>query len=148
MLHPRHALFAATFAVALATTSLADACDCGGQTLPEAITNAEAVVLVTPLRAIDHSPRRRGPRVFEYVVRVDRAWKGARAGDTLTFWSTGSTCDLVDGPWSGPRVFFMLRGDQGRFMASMCSMPSFGRRMELHEVISALDAATRTDAGR
>ncbi len=145
---PRNATWAGAAALALlaaAPLRPARACDCEIMTIGEAITSADAVVVATFVRSIDHTPRgaRRRGTVVEYVARVERTWKGARAGDTISLWDTGSSCDTIGRPWRGPWVFFARRDEQGRLVPGHCDRPVFHYRMRLPAIVAAIDSAAR-----
>lgn len=126
--------------LALATASLpavSAACDCAPLAPGPSLARADVVAFATFLRV----GRRLPNGATEFVARVDRAWKGARAGETISVWSEGTSCDPLRGPWRGQRVFFLQR-HEGRLRAHLCSLPDWGRRVELPEVARALDALT------
>jgi len=131
----RSRLLAAVLAVAttLLCPAAALACDCSPVPPGAAFARSDVVVFATFVRL----GRRLPSGATEYLARVDRAWKGAREGDSLSIWTDGGNCGLP--PWHETRVFF-LRRDEGRLTAHLCDLPDWGRAMTLPEVARALDA--------
>ena len=119
----------------------ARACDCEFPSVSEAIASADAVVVGRFVSSVRHGRRRAG--VVEYRVRVERAWKGAQAGETISLWDTGSSCDTIYGRWRGPRVFFAVRDERGRLVPGHCDQPIFHWRLTTADIARQIDTAPR-----
>jgi hypothetical protein len=136
----RHFAVAGAFAAVASLSSPARACDCGGLSLEAAIDGAEAVVVARFVERIDH-----GGAAIEYRARVERALKGPAAGDVISLWDEGTSCDTIYEPWPGARLFFARRAG-GHLVPDVCSQYSFPYTLDLDARVAAIAAVTRESA--
>src|SRR5688500_2784024 len=142
-----------TLAVLLAGAPAASAaaCDCGPTALDEAFAAAHAVFV----GAIRQRPAANAPYPRGYVFEVERAWKGVRAGERVTLWEFGSTCDSLAAHRESPRanryVVFAQMGregaEAGRLHGDYCLNPSFHWRTSWDHVLAAVDVVATGSPG-